>query len=671
VSPPVVPRGLWWRVVLIALAGALTYWNSLSGAFILDDQVTIVDNHQIREWWRLASVLVPESDTPIAGRPLVNLSFAVNYAIGGLSVRGYHVANVAIHVVCALLAFAVVWRTLEWPRVRARLSGHSVDAAFAIALVWTVHPLNTEVVDYLTQRTESMLAMFYLLTLYAAIRAMGSRRSAGWQSLAVLSCGLGMACKESMVSAPLIVAWYDGVYVSGKQGFRARRRIYIGLAATWLVLAALNWSGPRAAVGGWSTGVSAWTYLLNQTVMIARYLRLAFWPRSLVAFYGWPLKLTLGAVMPYAFLIVFLLIVTAIAMRRQPMLGFLGVWFFVTLAPTSSIIPIATEVGAERRMYLPLLAVIALVVVGAYLAWDAVRRRWYGSAETAAPRLASVGAVLLLIGVAGALAAVSIARNREYASARTLAQTVVERRPTGIAHHVLAEQLTGAGLHDQATAHLREAVRGGDSRAGYSLGIELFNAGKLQEAVEQFDAFVRTSGLPYHLVPRWLEPPAAEVIGARTAMARAFVMQGRLPQAVEQAQAVLAVAPSHEEARLLLADALFRQQRYEEALTQYREYLRSRPDDMRALTNGGIALIATGRLDDAIVLFRHAVEIEPRTPGARLILGLALFDRGDFEGAAAQAREGVTLSPSDRAMRDLLERALAAGRSGSPRRQGS
>ena len=599
---------------------------------------------------------------------MVNLSFAVNYAIGGLSVRGYHVGNIAIHIACALLAFAVVWRTLEWPRVRARLSGHSVDAAFAIALLWTVHPLNTEVVDYLTQRTESMLAMFYLLTLYAAIRAMGSRRSSAWPSLAVLSCGLGMACKESMVSAPLIVALYDGVYVFEKQGFRARRRMYMELAATWLVLAALNWSGPRAAVGGLSTGVSAWTYLLNQTLMIARYLRLAIWPRSLVVFYGWPLPLRLGDVMPYAVFIVFLLIATAIAMRRQPMLGFLGVWFFVTLAPTSSIIPIATEVGAERRMYLPLLAVISLVVVGAYLAWDFAGRRWRGNRETAVRRLAFVGAVLLLVGVAGALAAGSIARNREYASARTLAQTVVDRRPTGIAHHVLAEQLTGAGLHDEAMLHLREAIRGGDSRAGYSLGIELFNAGKLQESVEQFDAFVRTSGLPYHLVPRWLEPPATEVIVARTAMARAFAMQGRLPQAVEQAQAVLAVAPSQLETRLLLAEVLFRQQRYEDAGVQYREYLTSRPDDVRALTNRGITLIATGRLDDAIILFRHAVEVEPRSPSTRRLLGLALLDRGDFEGAAVQAREGVTLTPGDREMRDLLGRALAGGRGGTPRR---
>jgi tetratricopeptide (TPR) repeat protein len=666
---PGVRGGLWWwRSAFIVLVVSLTYWNSLSGAFILDDQATIVDNHQIREWWRPASVLVPESNTPIAGRPLVNLAFALNYAIGGLSVRGYHLVNIAIHIVCALVVFAVVWRTLEWRRVREHFAGRSADAAFAVALLWAVHPLNTEAVDYLTQRTELMLAMFYLLTLYAAIRAASTPRPAVWESVAVLSCALGMACKESMVTSPLLVVLYDRVYVfdSLKRAFRARGRLYIGLVATWAVLAALNWSAPRAAVGGFSTGVSAWTYLMNQTVMIARYLRLTIWPRSLVVFYGWPLPLTLGDVMPYALLIAFLLLATAVAMKRQPMLGFLGVWFFVTLAPTSSIVPIATEVGAERRMYLPLVAVIALVVAIAYLAGDFLRRRWYGGTEIARPRLAPPGAGLVLIGVAAALAAGTIARNREYRSAETLARTVVERRPTGIAHHVLAEQLVGAGRHEEAMAHLREAVRGGDSRAAYSLGIELFNAGRLQEAIDQLEAFVRTSGLPYHLVPRWLEPPAADVVFARSAMARAFAMQGRLPEAVREAQAALAAAPSNVETRLLLAEALFRQQRYDEAGIQYREYLKSRPDDVKALTDAGITLIATDHLDDAIVLFRHAAEADPRSPNARRILAMALLDRGDFEEAATQAREGIRLNPNDRQLRDLLGQALAKGREGSP-----
>ncbi len=667
-----VPSGLWWRAAVILVVGVLTYANSLSGAFILDDQATIVDNHQIREWWRPSSVLVPESDTAIAGRPLVNLSFAINYAVGGLNVRGYHVVNIAIHLLCGLLAFAIVWRTLELPPVRGHFPGHPVNIAFASALLWTVHPLNTEAVDYLTERTESMMAFFYLLTLHAAIRALDNHRtwappSGGavrlkpgatygrWHALAVLACGFGMACKESMATAPLLVALFDHVYIFGswREAFRARKRLYLGLAGTWLVLAWLNWSGPRAAVGGFSVGVSPWTYLLNQTVMIARYLRLTIWPRSLVAFYGWPLPFALRDVLPYASLVAILLIVTIVAMRRVPMLGFLGAWFFITLAPTSSIVPIATEVGAERRMYLPLLAVIALVVVSARLAWGLIERRLGEGLllrvlrvprVPRVPRVLRGGevvATLVVFALAGTLAAGTLARNREYQSALTMARTVVERRPTAIAHHMLAEQLTLAAQHDEAVLHLGEAVRGGDSRAAYALGIELFNQGKLQEALDQLDAFVRTSGR--RLSPQWLEPTAAEVVFARGAMARALAMQRKWPQAAEQARTALAMAPANLDARLLLADALFQLQRYDEAGAGYREYLKARPDDVNALINGGVALISVGRLDDAIVLFRHAVEVQPKSPRPRQILAMALLDRGDFDGAAAQAREGLAL----------------------------
>ena len=228
---------------------------------------------------------------------------------------------------------------------------------------------------------------------------------------------------------------------------------------------------------------------------------------------------------------------------------------------------------------------------------------------------------------------------------------------------MLAEQLSIAGRHDEAVRHLREAVRGGNSRAGYQLGIELFNTGKLQDAIDQFDAFVRTSGKS--LSPRWLEPTAPEVAGARFAMARALAAQGRWPQAAEQAQAVLAVAPNNADARFLLANAMFQQQRYEEAGTHYREYLITHPDDVNALINGGVTLIATGQLDDAIGLFRHAVDVDPRSPNARQVLALALIDRGDFVGAAVQAREGLALSAKDPAMRDRLGLALAAALRGS------
>jgi superkiller protein 3 len=251
----------------------------------------------------------------------------------------------------------------------------------------------------------------------------------------------------------------------------------------------------------------------------------------------------------------------------------------------------------------------------------------------------------------------TLTRNREYSSALTLAETVVQRRPTAVAHHILAEQLTLANRHDEAIVHLRQATAGGNSRASYLLGTQLYNKGNLGEAVEQLEAFVRTSELPYRLVPRWLEPPIVDVIAARSLLARIFLMQSRWSQASEQARKVLTIDRSNLEARGLLADALFGQQQFEEASVNYRQYLTARPDDVHALTNFGVTRIAAGSIDEAVAAFRRAVDVDPRNPNSRRMLTMALMDAGDFEAAAVQAREAVALSPNDPAIRELLDRA--------------
>jgi Flp pilus assembly protein TadD len=590
----VIPRasGIGWRAGVIVVAVVLAYANSLRGPFVLDDNASIVQNEQIRELSRPSAVLLPERDSPVAGRPLVNLSFALNYAAGGLDVRGYHAVNVALHLVCALLAFGLIRRTLELPRVRRHVAGSSIDLAFAAALLWAVHPLNSEVVDYLTQRSESMMAALYLSTLYTANRALTAPRKRMWQSLAVVSCALGMLCKESMATAPVMVALYDRVFAfdSWRDAVRDRLRLYVGLAATWLVFVAVVLSGARSSVAGFSSGVSPWTYLLNQTVVIAHYLRLAFWPRGLVVFYGWPSPLTVGDVLPYAILILALIVATIAALRRVPALGFLGAWVFITLAPASSVVPVATEVGAERRMYLPLLALLMLTVAGIHLAW----KRWSHT------RAVAIVPAVALAGVAVVLMAATAVRNREYASTLSLAQTVVDRRPTGVAYHILGEQLMLEGRDAEAIAPLGEAVARGNSRAGYPLGVALLNERRLSEAVQRLDGFVRTSELPYHLVPGWLEPPRSEVVSARVMMARILASERQWSQAAAQAELALKLMPSHPEASRILAAALI---------------------------NAGVAQVGAGNLDAAVESFRRALAADPANTAAGNLLALALRDQ--------------------------------------------
>jgi tetratricopeptide (TPR) repeat protein len=623
--------GVRWRAAIILIAGSLVYLNSVSNPFAFDDASAIVENEEIRHLSDLSSVLSPERERPVAGRPLVNLSFAINYAIGDSAVAGYHAWNIAVHLVCGILLFALVRRALSIANDPAVVSGFSrtdTNLAFAAALIWTLHPLNTEAVDYLTQRTESMMALFYLLTLYASVRALTARRARRWHALAVLSCALGMACKESMVTAPVVVLLFDRIFVfdSFREAWRRRAPLYVGLAATWLLLAGLLSTGPRRRSAGFSTGLGPWTYLLNQPPMIVRYLRLAVWPRSLVLNYGWPRPLGIVDVLPSALFILALLALTIVALRVRPKAAFLAVCFWITLAPTSSIVPIATEVGAERRMYLPLAAFIVLLVVGA---------------ARLAKEVKGKSPAFLLAALSIALAAGTLVRNREYSSPVVMARTILDRYPTPFAHHVLAEQLLTAGNRQEAMDHLRQAVPGAP-RAHFNLGVELLKDGTLDEGVAELRTFVRE------------QPYLAQVVAAHEYIGRAFEQQERWPEAANEYQEILKSTPDNPPAEHLLADALFAAHDMTAAIAHYRTYLASVWNDVGALNNLGIAFGTTGQLDEAIASFRGALQLDPGSGAAERNLASALWLKHDVDEALVHAQRAVALQPGDAGSRELL-----------------
>jgi tetratricopeptide (TPR) repeat protein len=610
----------WWPIGLIVLAGALAYANSLSGPFVFDDRATVLENTSIRDLWS-PRVFAAHREVPTAGRPLVNVSHAINYAAGGVAPLGYHVLNLAVHLLCGVVLFGCVRRTLEMPRVPERVRRWSTDIALASALIWTVRPLNSEVVDYITQRSESMMALFFLATVYAGARAAVSpARARMWSGTAVASCALGMMCKESMVTAPLAVWLYDAVFVSGStrsalEALRRRWPLYLGLASTWLILAIMLWSGPRMYSAGFSTKIGRWTYLLNQTVMIARYFRLAVWPRGLVVAYGPAGPLTLRTVWPYAAIVGLAVGATIFALFRWPLIGFTGAWVFLTLAPTSSVVPIATEVGAERRMYLPLAALIPLGVVLAKLAVQ----RLEGATSLAgpAPRRARRAFTLTWVAVAALLAALTIQRNREYATPLGLAETVLARRPTPFAHTIVGTQLAVAGRHPDAIAELRMAAPG-YTLARYYLGGELFNQGALDEATAQLQEFVK------------LEPSLAEAVPARTMIGRAEMLGSKVQEAIEEFRQVLAMTHPGDEAHTIalgfLADALFSEHRFADAIPEYRAYAAGHPGDVGAFINLGVSLAQIGKPMEAAEAFQRAIQLDPSNAAARRDLAVLQED---------------------------------------------
>lgn len=217
--------------------------------------------------------------------------------------------------------------------------------------------------------------------------------------------------------------------------------------------------------------------------MLLRYLRLSFWPHPLVLDYGWPVARSLGEILPGALVVGAVAVATAVALVRWPRWGFLGAWFFLILAPSSSILPL-TDRAALYRMYLPLAAIAAAVVMCWQALWDAlVRRGWLTGRGAAAIRIC-VGSA-----VAASLLAVTWVRNADFESAVSIWTDTVAKVPHNPrAHNNLGVVLAAAGRTDEAIAQYRAAlaINPEDAKARNNLGLALAARGRTDEAVAQY-----------------------------------------------------------------------------------------------------------------------------------------------------------------------------------------
>jgi tetratricopeptide (TPR) repeat protein len=521
-SRPVV----WAFALLLVLAGCWAYSTSFPGVFVGDDIDAIVQNPHITSFSPVARALTAPKDTTVAGRPVLSLSFAINYGLAaadGLDPWGYHALNLAIHLTAGLVLFGVARRTLQSGPLPAALKENATPAAFAIALLWVLHPLQTSAVTYVVQRAESLMGLFLLLTVYCGIRATDPRasRSSWWTAGAIAACALGMGSKETMVVAPILVALWIWIFAP-EALFGGRTRILIsGLAATWILLAWIVASDGRGesvgfGLGGWTW----WSYLGTQAGVIVHYLRLAFVPSPLVFSYAWPPAPAWLAVAPQFGLLALLVVLAVVGIVRRHPAGFLGAWFFLILAPSSSVLPIVTEVAAEHRMYLPLAAVIAAVVPLAFL------------------RLPRLMTWVLVAAIATTFGAVTHARNRDYWSLEVLMHDTVEKRPGNAkARVVLGGHLLSLGRFAEAETHLRAAIAipryagddpGVPALAHMYLGSALAAQNRLEEGIAMLE-----KALALH----------SGVTEAHALLGEAYASQGRLVEAVESYDRAVAALP--------------------------------------------------------------------------------------------------------------------------------
>ena len=616
-GPAPAPSGAWpaWLpALLLVLAGLAVYANSLTAPFIFDDQQSILENTTIRDLGQIGRVLAADTGNGAGARarPLVNLSLAVNYALGGLDVRGYHAFNLAVHLLNTLLLFGIARRTMH------RLAHPSADgAALAVALLWAVHPLQTETVTCVIQRTELLMAFFFLLTLYLFVRATAARRPAAMYVLAVAACLAGMACKEVMVMAPPAVLLYDRTFVAGslREAWRRRWGVYLALAGTWLLAGYLVLgSGGRGGTVGFGLGVAAWDYALTQCRAVVMYLKLSVWPHPLVLDYGTELERSLAAVRPEALLLTLLLVATALALWRRPLWGWFGAWFFGLLAPSSSVLPLTSQTMAEHRIYLPLAAVVTAGVLGARALLR--RRAW------------------LWVGLlAVALGCLTIARNRVYSSPLALWQDTVTQCPGNVrARSNLGKLLIESGQEARGVAEYREGLRLDPFNAllNFNLGNALARAGRPEAAAACYATALQTH---------------PEFAPAHQHLAEVLEKLGRRPEAAAQYAAAVALDPGLPDARNNLGNILLSLHRVPEAIAQYRDALAREPGSARLHYNLGNALVEAGRPAEAAEEYEAALRTQPDFADAHANLANTLAQLGRPADALTHYKAAVRLAP--------------------------
>ncbi|MBW2443629.1 MAG: tetratricopeptide repeat protein [Deltaproteobacteria bacterium] len=578
---------------LLAIVVILIYADTLTAPFIFDDLNNIHHNPHIRiPALSLENLLWAGYHSPESRRPVANISFALNYYVGGYNPVGYHVVNIVIHLACGIFLFFLAKATLQTPALQSRYEKFGW-IPFLAAFIWLTHPLQIQSVSYVVQRMNSMAAMFYVLSMLCYVKfRMSARSPSKWLLLAgcVMSALLAFGTKEISATLPLFIILYEWYFFQQLDRRWARRHFLflagLGLLFLMIALVYLDFEPVAKILRGYGRrDFTPLQRLLTQSRVVMFYISLMLWPNPSRLNLDHDFALSYSLLNPVTTLVSIAVIIALIACavliaRKEPLLSFGIIWFFGNLAIESSLIGL--EMVFEHRNYLPSMFVILALVALAF--------RYFRHTFPAVVALSLVGALCCMW---------TYQRNRVWADEIALYRDAAAKSP-------------------------RKA------RPQNNLGAALSRRGRLAEAIDRYQAALK------------IKPDYAD---AHYNLGYALSKSGQLDAGLAHFRQAVRIEPKHVKYRNNLGVALVLKGNPTEALEHFKAALKIDPFDADVHANIGLVFKQQGELDAAMQHFSRALALDPRHTGALNSRGVLLMDHGQLELARKHFALALEISP--------------------------
>jgi tetratricopeptide (TPR) repeat protein len=650
-------------ICCLAVFVFLLYSNSLESPFIYDDLSNIQDNPQIRiTKITLEDIKKAGFEDRFSNRPVATISFALNYYVHQYNVTGYHLINILIHIITGLLLYFFVKTTLSLPPLQ---SGYEASRwiPFITALLWLIHPINTQSVTYIVQRMNSMAALFYILAFLLWVK--GRLAGGGWKKQilfagCILAGVLSLGSKEIAATLPFFILLYEWYFFRDMSYDWLKRHLPLfAVIFILMLMGAFFYLGThpiqKILMGYEGYDFTLAQRLLTQFRVVLFYLSLLIFPHPsrLNLEHDFPLSYSLIDPITTLFAIGAIIGLIGLSIwkaKRDRLLSFCILWFLGNLVIESTVIPL--EIIYEHRTYLPSMFIFLMVVLLAY--------------RFKIPK--KIGLVILCA-VLVIFSTWTHKRNTTWRDDVTFWRDSVEKSPNKARPHLnLGFALHGRGNLEEAMKYYHKALllKPGYEKGHNNLGVALKDKGKTDEAIDHYLEAVRLKpnyaeahnnlgvalkdqgklkqAIDHHYEALRIKPDYAE---GHNNLGVALKDQGRLKETENHFLKALQIKPNYAEPHYNLANALATRGRFKEAENHYFEALRIRPGYTKAYHNLGVALASQGKIEEAIGHYFDALRIKPNYADAHYNLAKALTLQGKAREATKHFNEALRIRPED------------------------